>query len=383
PTTIVPRDLTLNGQEGPYFEAQELRALAEYAIVTVVPADANATAAQRAEFYFYAGMGYLLLAENFSAAPIVPDGDAVPGPTLLNLAIQNFDLGLAVSTAADLGTRLHLAKARAFRLAGNAAQAGAEADLALAAGPANYVFVSRYDVANDQNSSAQFAYSRNLHDVQPLPRLDFLDPKFITLDAPIPVLKMEEAHLIKAEVALAGGNFAGCKQAIADAITLAKGRATTNFRDVDPRTNRPGAGTVKASPTAPEIAGLILDRKGATVPVPTITSSSLNPADVLALNEANPVEIMRILYLARQEIFFFEGRRMCDLGIRLPMMEREIETNPAINAGGAGTVVVVPSYIPPNDDMDKFTVSGTVVTILHDMNQVIADNRVSPFPMPF
>ncbi len=381
PTLITPRDLTLNGGAGPYFEPQELRALAEFAISAVVPSDASATPQQKAEFFFYAGMAYLLLAENFGAVPIKPDGPPVDWKNLPATAISFFDQGLATSTAGDLNTRFHLAKARAFRLAGNAAQASAEADLAIAGGPANFVFTARFDPANDTNTSFSFAVSRALNDIQPLPRLDFLDPKYTATDAPIPVLKMEEAHLIKAEVALAANDLAGCKTNLINAITLAKGRGTSSFRDNDTRTGRPGAGTVKASANAPEIPGLILDRKGATIQVALVSNTSLADADVNA--PTTGVALMRILYLARQEIFFFEGRRMSDLGLRLPMMEREIETNPTIAAGSPGTVTVVPNYIPAADDMDKFSVAGTVVTILHDMNQVIADNRISPFQMPF
>ncbi|MGH7455520.1 MAG: hypothetical protein ACRENG_29470, partial [bacterium] len=253
PTLITPRDLTLNGGAGPYFEPQELRALAEFAISAVVPSDASATAAQKAEFFFYAGMAYLLLAENFGAVPVKPDGPPVDWKNLPATAIGYFDQGLATSTAGDLNTRFHLAKARAFRLAGNAAQASAEADLAIAGGPANYVFTARYDPANDTNTSNSFAVTRALNDMQPLPRLDFLDPKYIATDTPIPVLKMEEAHLIKAEVALAANDLAGCKTNLINAVTLAKSRPTTSFVDRDPRvdtkpnrTQRPRSGTVQA-----------------------------------------------------------------------------------------------------------------------------------------
>jgi len=381
PTLVTPRDLTLNGGAGPYFEPQELRALAEFAISAVVPSDANATAPQKAEFYFYAGMAYILLAENFNAVPVKPDGPPVEWKNLLPLAIASFDQGIATSTQGDLNTRFHLAKARAYRLAGNTAQANAEADMALAGGPANFVFTAKFDPANDTNTSNSFAVTRALNDIQPLPRLDFLDPKYIATDSPIPVLKMEEAHLIKAEVALAANDLAGCRTNLINAITLAKGRGTSSFRDVDPRTGRPNSGTVKASASAPEAANLIVARRGATIQVATVSNTSLVAADINA--QITGPALLRILYLARQEIFFFEGRRMSDLGLRLPMMEREIETNPNIASGDVGTVTLVPAHIPPADELDAFTVAGTVATIKFDMNQVIADRKISPFTMPF
>jgi hypothetical protein len=107
----------------------------------------------------------------------------------------------------------------------------------------------------------------------------------------------------------------------------------------------------------------------------------LAAAAVAALTD--PVQILRTLYLARQEIFFFEGRRMSDLGIRLPVMQREIETNSQINPGDPATIVQVPAYIPADDGLDSFSVSGNNTIIAVDMNQVLADNRVSPFALPF
>jgi hypothetical protein len=94
-------------------------------------------------------------------------------------------------------------------------------------------------------------------------------------------------------------------------------------------------------------------------------------------------------HLARQEILFLEGRRMADLGIRLPMMLREIDANANIDAGDPGTNPVVPSYIPAGEGMDLYTptspytaggvLTTTQVTINFDMNRILADNMVSPF----
>jgi len=107
---------------------------------------------------------------------------------------------------------------------------------------------------------------------------------------------------------------------------------------------------------------------------------------------ATAAEMWHAFHLARQEILFLEGRRMADLGIRLPMMLTEIDSNPNISAGAPGTTVVVPAYVPAGDDMDRFTpalpyngqdLSATLVepliTILFDMNRILADNTVSPF----
>jgi hypothetical protein len=200
-------------------------------------------------------------------------------------------------------------------------------------------------------------------------------------DASIAAVKLEEAHLILAEVALANGDYAGAVQSLVNAINVAKSRSVTTVIDRDPRSGRPKGGTVQAGPSAPALDGLILQRGGAQVPLPTISGTSLQASAVAALT--NPVEILYALYLARQEIFFYEGRRMSDLGIRLPVMQREIDTNNQINPGDPGTVAQVPAYIPADDGLDGFTISGNNTIIAVDMNRVLADNRVSPFVLPF
>jgi hypothetical protein len=381
PRSILASDLTLDHTtSGPYFEIQELRALADFALSGVIPNDAEATDEQRAEAMFYRGMANLLAAENFVAVPVIEDGPAVDGAQLVQLAIDDFTSALAISQHQDFPTRIHLALARAHRLAGNKAAAAAEANLALA-GSANFVFPAQFDAENNLNNANTFAVSRATDDVQPLPRLDFLDPKYTSIEAPIASIKMEEAHLILAEVALSDGDNAGAARSLADAINLARTRPVTTFLDPDSRQERPIGGTVQASPAAPALDGLILPRNGSQVPVPTISSTSLAAAAVAALTD--PVQILRTLYLARQEIFFFEGRRMSDLGIRLPVMQRELETNSQINPGDPATIVQVPAYIPADDGLDSFSVSGNNTIIAVDMNQVLADNRVSPFALPF
>ncbi len=381
PLQIRSDDLTLNHTtSGPYFEIQELRALADFTINGVIPNDALATPDDLAEALFYRGMANLLCGENFQAAPIAEGGAALSAAQLLQLALDDFSAALEASANGDIPTRIHLVKARAYRLLGDKVNAATEANLALA-GTANFVFSAQFDAANNINAAFNFSVSRALNDVQPLPRLDFLDPKYLARDAGIPSIKMEEAHLILAEVALANGDNGGAVQRLVDVINLANSRPRVSFIDVDPRSQRPQGGTVQASAAAAAIDGLIQPRGTSLVQVPTISATSLNAAAVGALT--NPVEIFRALYLARQEIFFYEGRRMSDLGIRLPMMELEIDSNPIINAGDNGTAVLVPSYIPASDGLDQFTIQGDNTVISFDMNQILADNRVSPFSMPF
>ena len=87
-------------------------------------------------------------------------------------------------------------------------------------------------------------------------------------------------------------------------------------------------------------------------------------------------------YLMRQEIFFAEGRRPADLGIRLPLCE--VEAAHASN-GAEYTQAWIPSFIPLNGGMDDFTIDAEAmtVTIAHNMNRVIADNARTKDVAPF
>lgn len=389
PRSVRSDDLTLNGVGGMYFQIQQVRSHATFAIEQVAPKDPQTTglADMVAEATLYRGLATLMLAENFSYAPTVAGGPAQPASELLNLAVADLNTALA-SASTTVKTAAQFALARAYRLQGKKTEAGNAAAAALALST-NYVFLATFDAQTNTNAVWTFTVSRNLHDMQPLPRLDFLDPKYTnsTGISPIAVLKAEEMYLIQAEIAISNNDLATAKARMKDAIALAtgtaNGRTTVQFTDNDPRTNRPNADniTVKADANAPARAGLVKRRSGSTVTIKQISNTSVTAADVDALVSAQ--DHLWMLYLLRQEIFFAEGRRMSDLGIRLPMMKREEETNPRINAGDPGTIAVVPSYIPANDDMDKFTTSGTVVTINVDMNRVLAANKVSPFPMPF
>lgn len=389
PRGVRSDDLTLNGIGGMYFQIQQVRSHATFAIEQVAPKDPQTAgiADMVAEATLYRGLATLMLAENFSYAPTVTGGPAQSASELLNLAVADLNTALA-SASTTVKTAAQFALARAYRLQGKKTEAGNAAAAALALST-NYVFLATFDAQTNTNAVWTFTVSRNLHDMQPLPRLDFLDPKYTnsTGVSPIAVLKAEEMYLIQAEIAISNNDLATAKARMKDAIALAtgtaNGRTTVQFTDNDPRTNRPNADniTVKADPNAPARAGLVKRRSGSTVTIKQISNTSVTAADVDALVSA--ADHLWMLYLLRQEIFFAEGRRMSDLGIRLPMMKREEETNPSIKDGDPGTTAVVPSYIPPNDDMDKFTTSGTVVTINVDMNRVLATNKVSPFPMPF
>jgi len=386
PRDITPSVVNSTGTStGTYWEEQELKALATFVIEDIVPGDETAIPADVAEAYYYRGMAYLVLGEDFSFAPIEPDGAPLAADQLLDLALA--DLG----QASAFGTQTQAALARAYRLKGDASAATSAALGAL--GDPTFAFLQEYDASSITNAANAFLVLRALQEMQPLPRLDFLDPKFLNREAGIAVAKAEEMHLIMAEAALAANQLGQGATHLSNAINLALSRGTESFTDEDQRLNedlsirpRDAAIMIRADAASPLRAGLVLSRPGGTTQF-VLSGTSLDADSVAALTDAD--ELWHALHLARQEILFLEGRRMSDLGIRLPVMLREVDANSAVTEGGPGAVPVVPAYIPAADFMDLYspkspydgdeTLVETEITIQVDMNKVLTENRVSPF----
>lgn len=376
------------GGIGAYWNTQELRALASFVIDSIAPGDETATDAQLAEAHYYRGMAYLLQGENFVAVATAPDQAPTPWDELLGLAEADFTAALTIAggaslpSGADLGLALNAALARTHRAAGNVTQAGNFAQAAIDADD-EFVVNQVYAAGEIENP-----FSTESRTYQPLPRLDFLDPKYTERGSPIAMSKAEEMYLILAEIEMVGGDYPEGASLLAEAIRVAGTRPVVAFDDDDDRlnpnlTDRPSSSDmlVASAPGEDLRAGLVLDRPG-VVNVPTISGTSLDADSVEALTD--PEDIRHAFWLARQEILFLEGRRVHDLGVRMPVMQREIDTNPTISDGDAVTEPVIPSYIPEGT-IDDFSprepyVEGTNEIVIDvDMNRILAQERVSPF----
>src|SRR5690606_17475874 len=175
--------------------------------------------------------------ENFIAVPRGPDLEPTPYAELLQLAIDEFTAAQPLAGDAELPSdaplslALEAALARAYRAMGD--PTGAETHAAAALGMSATVVVNQeYSAGEIENP-----FSTETRQYQPLPRLDFLDPKYTTRDAPIAVSKAEEMHLIQAEIDMAAGDYDLAAAHVADAILLALTRPTASFNDNDARAN--------------------------------------------------------------------------------------------------------------------------------------------------
>jgi len=372
------------------FRIADLRTSANVGLQSVQPADPDGTDAQRGELLFYTGWAKLLAGELFVALPDteLPESDAAtPKTPAENLAGAVVDF-LAAEALDPTNAGHKLALARAYYALGDQTNAVTKANESLTI-DASFTRQIEFDGPNGPDSDfADALFDRgNFDDLQPLPRLDFLDPKYFVegeTESPVFIQKSEEAYLILAEAELANGDVVAARGHLTDLLTLVGTRAMNTFDDaVEGRISkaRPAADTVmvRASASDPFIAGLVINRDQGDVTVARISGTSIVQADVDAL--VDELVALEMVYLMRQEIFIAEGRRFADLGIRIPISENEMLLNSSVTA--AHILSSIPTFVPV--DMDAFTVdivAGTA-TITHNMNAVIVTNRANAAVAPF
>ena len=367
-----------------------MREMADYGIETVSREDAP-TRAQLFNLYTVKAYGSLLAGETFVGLPMTSGGDIHPWQEHLQQALETLDNTLTYAADASDSAFVFTLKARACYALGRRDEAVSMARRSLRL-DADLLRQVTFDGANSINSDIQQAVWLNWF--QPLPRLDFLDPKYFQLTSdeqrPITLAKAEENYLIMAEAAVSQNDLATCKTLLSQLLALVKSRPVqTQLNDqLEKRDN----GVYKVYPNDPSLrvrasaddslrSALIIDRQApALITVPYISGTSVTPA-MIAQTDSHDA-MLELIYLMRQEIFICEGRRVTDLGIRLPVCE--VEAAHASNAAGY-TTARIPEFIPLGQEMDAFTVDETTktVTIKHNMNRVIVSHRTSSDVVPF
>jgi hypothetical protein len=377
-------------------EVHRLRTMADHGINVVVPGDENATDEMRAQLHFHRGFGHLLSAELFVGLPAEAGGAVVSPAQHLTLAVSDFQQAGSLSGDATMQASAQLAIARAHYAAGDRAAAVAAASQVKASNP-SLVRWAEFDNVDGPTNTMQFAiFDSGQDEFQPLPRLDFLFPKYYSETAgdqsPVALLKGEEAFLILAEAALADGDVAGARSELKELLDVVASRPTAMIDDRGQQRGRAG-GTwiypdnndvmVAAGPDADPRAGLVLTRESGLVEVPIVSGTSVTEA---TLDEADTVDdMLYLLYLMRQEIFVVEGRRMTDLGIRLPVALDEALTNPNVDEGSDALQARLPSFIPGDYGLDRFDYEDgdNLAVIRYDMNRILVENRTSEAVLPF
>lgn len=372
-----------------------LRSMSSFGLDTVFPRDTLVKPNDRAELMFYRGMADLLAGETFVALPAVPKGPVVSWQELLQSSIADFTQARTTSTDAAAKQGYTLALARAYYRLGNKQKAVEEAAALLAANP-TFIRNAVFDPINGPTNSMQTVLTSSVNNLQPLPRLDFLDPKYpnrgANVQSPIAFLKAEEAHLILAEALLSDGDLPAAKARLRQLLTLVQSRATELVDSRLQLRGRAGGKVVYPNSADTKVAfapgepfrdGFVLTRSAGNVRIATVSGTSVTGDRIDAIQSVD--DGLYVLYLMRQEIFLAEGRRMADLGMRMPVAQTEVLANPNAQAGAPYTQPQIPSFIPKAFGLDAFTYdqAAKTVVITHDMNRVLVQNKTSPAVLPF
>jgi len=377
-------------------EIARLREMARFGLDEVGPGDTEYTTAIEAEYHFYLGMSYLYAGMYFPALPQEPKGAPVAASQNYQDAIAEFDLAIGLNGAE---TKYHMAKARANYYTGNQAAAVTAATQALAI-DGSFDNTVRFDEAavtgvpdgtNPSNVMENALYERaTFDDFQPLPTLDFLDPKYsflsATEDSPVHYLKAEEALLILAEANLADGDVPAAQANLTDLLDLIATREVRSIDDsIEGRSEVDPAG--RPDNTAVVVngrSGLVLDRQAGNVNVPSVSGTSLTAAEVAGITADDAG--LELLYRTRQEVFIAEGLRFVDMGLKLIIDENEVLQNENISDGDLGTVPLIPSFIAAvSSDLDAITYdAGTgVATTTVDVTAILVANKTAAEVLPF
>lgn len=391
-------NLTIDYQDDDLDDAQfhiaRLREMALYGVEEVGPNDPNYSDEVEAEFLFYMGYSHLLAGEYFKVLAASPGGELQPRLAHYDLAVQYFTESYNI----DQNTAALLARARANYHLGNETEAVADAQGALAAEP-EFILYANFDPQNSTGNNNSLNYTVNdlqdalydrgsFDDLQPLPRLDFLDPKFSVIssneDAAIPILKAEEAHLIIAESAVSNADALGAQTSLQALLGLVSQRPTRSINDAaENRSERdPGSRPDTSAVVIDGMAGLVLDRSSGNIVVPVVSGTSVDTATILATAIGD--NMLELVYLMRQEIFIAEGRRFTDMGLTFVISQNEQQLNE--NVTGADIVADIPPFIDAvKGDLDAFTYDASALTasITVNVNSIIVANKTSPYVCPF
>lgn len=364
-----------------------LAKMANFGLDKVGPGDPNYSDALQAEFHFFLGVSRMYAGMYFSYLPEETLGAPKSAKENLESAIQSFDSAIKLNAKAEY----HLARARCNYYLGNKSEAVTSANNALTANKTFDRVVNFDEKEGPVNIMENALYERaTFDDLQPLPSLDFLDPKYSFLtsdkDAPVHFLKAEEAHLILAEANLSESKPGDAQQNLTDLLALVKTREVRNIDDtIEQRSqkdegSRPDKNTIIVNGRT----GLVLDRQAGNVDIPSVSGTSLTATEISSLNADDAGLIL--LYRTRQEIFMAEGIRFVDMGVKLVIDENEILQNDNVSKGDPGTTPMIPTFIDSvKKKLDEITYdksAGTVTTAIN-VSEILVQNKSSKEVLPF
>ena len=365
--------------------------MAKYGLSDVGPGDPEYTKEIEAEFHFFLGLSRLYAAMYFSKLPDETLGVPKDSDTNYSSAITSFASAISINEKPEY----HLAHARAQYYLGKSAEAVTAAKAALAL-DADFLRSADFDEKEGPSNTMESAlYERGtFDDFQPLPTLDFLDPKYsylsADLDPSVHIFKAEEAPLILAESYHADNKLTDMKDSLNDLLSVIEDREVREIDDTgETRGDQDNAvdddiRPSNASDTVNGRSGLVLDRLTDDVSIPSVSGTSLKSIVItsMAIDDSS----LELIYRTRQEVFIAEGIRFVDMGVKLVINENEILQNDNVKDGDPGTTPVIPSFINAvKTKLDAFSYDKNTNTATTEINvnAILVANKSDASVLPF
>ncbi|RZF61491.1 RagB/SusD family nutrient uptake outer membrane protein [Sphingobacterium corticibacterium] len=373
----------------------KLMEMSTFGLEELIPLQEEDVSQQKAELLFHQAYAHILGAELYIGLPTEALGEVKSPRELLETAVAILTEAAHLFSEADDQEACTLLLARCHYRLGNLEEA-IEFSREAITHPLSLRQVHYGTENGPSNNFQSYIFSSTTNSFAPLPRLDFLDPKYFhqttTIfedEKPIAIAKAEEAYLILAEALVAQQDISAAKQTLKNLLTNCVGKRPTTMLNDSKETRNGGnrkdypltAVSVKFDTESVTKEGLVLDRSLGNIPAYSVSGTHITSSDIDAVGTAD--EALYLIYLLRQEIFIAEGRRMTDLGIRFPISQREQLSNSHVT--DEHTKAIIPDFIPKNRGLDDFTydTASGVVTIKHDMNRILVQHKNSPYIMPF
>jgi hypothetical protein len=383
-------DLDVNNLQ---VQVQRLREMSEYGLNKVLPADKTSTAADSAEVFFSCAFAHILSGELFVGLPGSSNGPVLTPAAHLQLGLSQLDKAIALSTDAAEVAAYTLLKARIYYALGDADNAAKYATAV--ANNTTLLRQVKYDGVNNVSNDMQtYLFSSTNNEFAPLPRLDFLDPKYFhtglsaTDQKPVTIVKAEEAFLILAETQVAANKLEEGRNTLKKLLSVVGNRPVVMVDDK--KETRNGGNRTDYPLTAVKVkfdandtlrSNYVLNRQTGNIKVYTVSGTMVTTNDLDAAISQD--QLLYVLYRLRQEIFIAEGRRMTDLGIKFPVSQTEQLNNTYVKP--EHIKAQLPSFIPLNRGMDDFTYDKEkgIVTMKYDMNAILVNNKHAKEIFPF
>lgn len=373
----------------------KLMEMSEFGLNKLIPLQKEDVSQQKAELLFFQAYAHILGAELYVGLPTEALGEVQSSNELLENAITMLTEASDLFSETEDQEACILLTARCHYGLGNLEEATQLSREAIHH-PLSLRQVHYGTENGPSNNFQSYIFSSTTNSFAPLPRLDFLDPKYFHQTTnifedqkPIAIAKAEEAYLILAEALTAQENISAAKQVLRDLLNDCVSKRPKTMLDDSKDTRNGGnrkdypltAVSVKFDAASTPKEGLVLDRSSGNIPAYSVSGTHVTLSDIDAVATAD--EALYLVYLMRQEIFIAEGRRMTDLGIRFPISQREQLSNSHVT--DEHLKAVIPDFIPRNRGLDDFTydTASGIVTMKHDMNRVLVQHKTSPYIMPF